>query len=89
MADSKPLTDNERAELDELRANKDKSIVGDVPKNDAPLPDTHWLNLADGTTVITKGVASHVNGIPVLHATEIPAELQDGGNVNAEPAHRF
>lgn len=90
--ESKPLTEDERNELEELRAsnkkNEDAKAAQDE-KDNAPLPDTHWLNLADGTTVKSKGVASHVGGIPVIRATEIPAELQDGAKENAESAHRF
>jgi hypothetical protein len=88
MAETKPLTDDERTELDALRAEKENPKVEEKPE-DEPLPDTHWLNLADGTTVVSKGTGTHFNGIPVLHATPIPEELQEGGKVNSEPAHRF
>jgi hypothetical protein len=89
--ENEPLTDDERKELEELRASKknapDKAAD---EKEEVPLPDTHWLNLADGTTITSKGGGiSHVNGVPVLHSTEIPAELLEGGNPNAEPVHRF
>lgn len=88
MATTEPLTEDERKELDALRAEKD-SPKAEIKAEEAPLPDTHWLNLADGRTVVTKGVMSHYEGVPVLHATEIPGELLEGGNPNAEPAHRF
>jgi hypothetical protein len=90
--ETKPLSDDERKELDELRASQkknDEKVAAEKEAENAPLPDTHWLNLADGRTVVTKGVASHYEGVPVLHATEIPAELQDGGNTETEPVHRF
>jgi hypothetical protein len=86
------LTEDERRELESLRAEREDAKAkaeAEKAKEDAPLPDTHWLNLADGTTITAQGVASHVGGIPVLHATAIPAELLDGGDPNAEPAHRF
>lgn len=88
MTDTEPLTEDERKELEALRAEKDKPQA-EVKVDETPLPDSHWLNLADGSTVTSKGVMSHVNGIPVLHATEIPAALLPGGDPNAEPAHRF
>lgn len=83
-----PLTEDERTELENLRAEKTSPKVEEKPE-ETPLPDTHWLNLADGTTITCKGTASHVNGVPVLHSTEIPANLLDGGDPNAEPVHRF
>lgn len=92
MVASDTLTEDERQELADLRANRDKAEkakAAQEEKDNAPLPDTHWLNLADGTTVTSKGVASHIGGIPVVRATEIPAELIEGGNPNAQPEHRF
>jgi len=88
MAETKPLTDDERKELEELRASKNAPDKTEV-KEEVPLPETHWLNLADGRTVTAKGVMSHYEGVPVLHSTEIPADLLEGGNPNAEQAHRF
>lgn len=87
-----PLTEDERKELETLRSEKSDSAdqaAAAKAAEDAPLPDTHWLTLADGQTVVAKGTATHYDGIPVLHCTEIPADLLEGGNPNAEPAHRF
>ncbi len=76
------LTDNERAELEQLRA--EKNAPAESPKaEEAPLPDTHWLHLGDGTVIRSKGVATHVGDIPVLHAVEIPPTEE------IAPAHRF
>lgn len=88
VTDTKPLTDDERKELEDLRAEKENPKVEERPE-EKPLPETHWLNLADGRTVTAKGVMSHYEGVPVVRATEIPAELLEGGNPNAEQAHRF
>jgi hypothetical protein len=75
------MTDSDREELAAFRANKENPVKPD----DEPLPDTHWLALADGRTIKTKGVMSHYEGIPVIRSTEMPPEL------NAKPAdqHRF
>lgn len=81
------LTAEERAELDQLRAEKEKSQPADNgPEKE--LPDTHWIHLANGDVFTAKGTATHVNGIPVIGTYEIPAELQEGSET-AEPAHRF
>lgn len=116
MVNAEPLTVDERAELDALRAAKNTPVSehadvaardaesnnrgnvtvidGDTSKDtvnqpvkpeDEPLPDTHWLHLGDGRVINSKGVMSHYEGIPVIHAVEIPAEL----NGPATPAHRF
>lgn len=72
MAD---LTDDERAELENLRAEK-ASKPADVPAEDTvTLPPTHWLHLADGNVIETNGVKSHHEGIPVIGAYEKPQEL--------------
>jgi hypothetical protein len=53
-------------------------------------PDTHWLHLADGEVIKSKGVASHVGGVPVIGAYEIPVELQEGyAESQKEAEHQF
>jgi hypothetical protein len=76
------LNPDERAELDALRAEKNAGPVTAAAPEQTPLPDTHWLHLGNGDVVTSKGVASHVDGIPVIHAVEIPV-------VDTTPAHRF
>jgi hypothetical protein len=83
------LTDTEREELAQLRANAAKAE--EEKKNppsveDTPLPDTHWLHLADGQVILSKGVMSAYEGIPVIGAYAIPAELADEPSV---PEHKF
>jgi hypothetical protein len=111
-----PLTEDERAELEHLRvqrnehdevAERDKESFnrgnsrvtvengnGDrsdetanqsTPVEDEPLPDTHWLHLADGDVIKSKGVMTHYKGIPVIGAYAIPEEIYK----DATPAHRF
>lgn len=48
------------------------------------LPDTHWLTLADGRTIESKGTMTHYEGIPVLYSTPIPIDPE-----TLTPAHRF
>jgi hypothetical protein len=88
-ADSaKPLSDADRKDLAAFRAEKaNRDNAGN--EDEKPLPDTHWLHLGDGTVVKAKGTATHVGDLPVLHAVEIPGALIEGGDPNAEPAHRF
>lgn len=92
-ADSaKPLSDADRKDLAAFRAdkaNRDANRVNAGNEDEKPLPDTHWLHLGDGSVVKAKGTATHVGDLPVLHAVEIPGALLDGGDPNAEPAHRF
>jgi hypothetical protein len=54
-------------------------------KEDEPLPDTHWLILADGRSIKSKGVMSVYDGVPVVSTHAIPEELYK----DATPAHRF
>lgn len=88
----KPLSEDERAELEQLRAerenrqNEPQAAPANVPEKE--LPDTHWIHLANGDVFTAKGIASHVDGIPVIGTYEIPPHLQEG-NTPAEPAHRF
>jgi cytochrome c-type biogenesis protein CcmE len=90
MADE--LTEDERRELEELRAarNERDNEEKAAEEKQSSLPNTHWLNLANGETVEAKGVMSHVDDIPVLHATEIPAKHRSDYQENqAESAHQF
>jgi hypothetical protein len=89
VAPDTTLSDTEREELVQLRANAAKAA--ETEKNppsveDTPLPDTHWLHLADGTVILSKGVMSAYEGIPVIGAYAIPAELADEPSV---PEHKF
>lgn len=76
MARDDTLTADEREELDELRKNRDKENASAkaAEEKQSKLPNTHWIHLADGSTIESKGVASHVDGIPVIATYEIPAE---------------
>jgi hypothetical protein len=56
-----------------------------VKEDDEPLPDTHWLVLADGRSIKSKGVMSVYDGVPVVSTHAIPEELYK----DATPAHRF
>ena len=56
-----------------------------VKEEDEPLPDTHWLVLADGRSIKSKGVMSIYDGVPVVSSHAIPEELYK----DATPAHRF
>lgn len=88
---SDELTAEERAELEQLRAEKENAQnepQAATQNDEKELPDTHWIHLANGDVFTAKGVATHVNGVPVIGTYEIPAELQEG-NESAEPAHRF
>jgi hypothetical protein len=73
---AKELTEDERAELDELRANRDKDNAATKAEEEkqSKQPNTHWLHLANGDVVESKGVASHIDGIQVIGSYEIPAE---------------
>jgi hypothetical protein len=80
------LTADERAELDELRAQK--QAEKDVPKQtlkeqreaeeaeEAKKP-THWLTLGNGETVESRGTMTHFHGMPVIASTVIPEDLSD------------
>lgn len=97
---SEELTEDEREELNELRAakmdrDKEESFANirvdqsgehsEVSARDEDeLPMTHWLTLADGRTVESKGTMTHYDGVPVLYSTPIPNDPAD-----AQPAHRF
>lgn len=50
-------------------------FVAKTESKTVELPNTHWLHLADGTTVESKGVSGSVNGIPVIAHYEKPPEL--------------
>ena len=84
MTDTAPLTDDERAELNALRSERDNVNNAPATPDQEPLPDTHWLHLGDGQVIRSKGVTTHVDGIPVIHAVEIPSDL-----TNVPEAHRF
>lgn len=73
MADE--LTDEERAELNKLRAEKANSEKPKEAVSEVTLPPTHWLWLANGEVLESNGVMSHHNGIPVVAAYQKPAEL--------------
>lgn len=85
MAD---LTDEERAELEQLRAEKNAAAEAQPVEVESTLPDTHWIHLANGDVFTAKGIASSVDGIPVIGTYEIPAHLQDGAKP-AEAEHKF
>jgi hypothetical protein len=76
------LSPDERAELEALRAEKNAGPVTAAAPEETPLPDTHWLHLGNGDVITSKGVATHVGDIPVLHAVEIPVN-------NVTEPHRF
>jgi len=70
------LSADDRAELTELRKNRD-AVNADqkaAEEKQSKLPNTHWLHLANGDVAESKGVASHIDGITVIGAYEIPAE---------------
>jgi hypothetical protein len=64
------LTIDEREELDKLRDEKNNP----PEQKKAELPNTHWLHLANGEVVESKGVSGSINGIPVIAHYEIPQE---------------
>jgi len=65
------LTDNEREELDSLRAEKSKKEK-DENRN------THWVHLANGAVFAQRGTGgTHYRGIPVIGSYEIPEDYED------------
>lgn len=70
-----PLTDTERAELEELRQNKAAEPSKSDNAETSELPNTHWLWLANGEVVEAKGVSGSVEGIPVVAHYAIPDEI--------------
>jgi hypothetical protein len=84
------LTADERAELDELRAEREKANAVPEDEPESTLPDTHWIHLANGDVFTGKGSATHVGGVPVIGVYAIPDELQEGAEERAaETAHKF
>lgn len=78
------LTDDERKELEELRAQK--NVTAEKTDDEKPtLPPTHWLWLANGEVIESNGVKSMHDGIPVVTHYAKPDELI----TNPAPAHVF
>jgi hypothetical protein len=68
------LTVDEREELDRLRDEKNNPPEKEVKE----LPNTHWLHLANGDVVESKGVSGSIDvdgkNVPVIAHYEIPQE---------------
>jgi hypothetical protein len=71
------------AETDFSKAVPNEPVKTESAASEGTLPDTHWLHLADGRVVTTKGVMSHYDGLQVIGAYPMPE--------TSEPtsAHKF
>jgi hypothetical protein len=89
--------DQDVAERDRLSFDRDKAAdvrtnldaekpmpTAEANAEDEPLPDTHWLILADGRKISSKGTMTHYGAVPVLYSTPIPVDPE-----SLVPAHRF
>ena len=79
------LTDDERKELEELRAQKNATAENPVDDDKPTLPPTHWLWLANGEVIESNGVKSIHEGIPVVAHYAKPDEMIS----TPAPAHVF
>lgn len=63
--------------------------VANKPVNTASAPsegvldDTHWVHLADGRVITTKGSLSSYDGVPVIGVYAMPE------SISTEPEHKF
>lgn len=82
------LTADERAELDSLRAEKAtpkqtlKEQAAEEEAAEAAKP-THWLHLANGDVVESRGTSTLHYGVPVLNSSAI-VDLTDYENSQKE-----
>lgn len=71
--ESQPLTDDERAELERYRAEKQNPQAQQPPEEKEP-ENLYWLLLGNGKVVESTGQMTHYRGIQVVACTPIVEE---------------
>ena len=73
--------DADRAELAKLRQERAdreaQEAAARQAEEDARPDPSHWLTLGNGDVVKSAGTATHVDGVPVVASTPIPADYEE------------